>query len=80
LRAFQKYVAHHLHTQNSKKFPPFNSHKSNYQFDSQPFFWPKVGRKELTGSAWVIKIIWVVDGWCVVYIGKEVDYGVVVVY
>jgi len=38
-RAFQQYVACHLHAKNSKQFPTFNGRKSNYQFDSRPFFW-----------------------------------------
>jgi hypothetical protein len=32
------------------------------------------------GGVWVVKMVWVVDGWCVVCIRKVVDNGVVVVY
>jgi len=40
LRAFQQYVAHHLHARKSVQFPTFNGRKSNCQFDLRPFFWP----------------------------------------
>jgi hypothetical protein len=40
LRAFQKYVAHHLNARKSDQFPTFSGRESNYQFDSWPFFWP----------------------------------------
>jgi len=40
LRAFQKYVTHHLHVNKLRQFPTFNGRKSNWQFDSRPFFWP----------------------------------------
>ncbi len=39
-RAFQMYVASHLHARKSRQFPTFNDRESNCQFDSQPFFWP----------------------------------------
>jgi hypothetical protein len=32
------------------------------------------------GNVWVVKMVWVVDGWCMVCIGKEVDNEVMVVY
>ncbi len=31
------------------------------------------------GGAWVVKMAWGVGGWCVVYIGKVVENGVVMV-
>jgi hypothetical protein len=40
LRAFQRYVTHHLHARKSGRFPTFNGRESNCQFDSRPFFWP----------------------------------------
>ncbi len=39
-KAFQRYVACHLHTRKSGQFPTFNGQKSNWQFDFWPFFWP----------------------------------------
>jgi hypothetical protein len=39
-RAFQQYVACHLHTRNLERFSTFNGQESNCQFDSRPFFWP----------------------------------------
>jgi hypothetical protein len=39
-RSFQWYVTSHLHTSKSGRFPTFSDHESNWQFDSQPFFWP----------------------------------------
>jgi hypothetical protein len=39
-RSFQGYVAHHLHAHKLGRFPTFSGRESNYQFDSQPFFWP----------------------------------------
>jgi hypothetical protein len=39
-RAFQWYVACHLHIKKSGRFPTFSGRESNCQFDSQPFFWP----------------------------------------
>ncbi len=39
-RAFQQYVALHLHVRQSGRFLIFNGWKSNWQFDSQPFSWP----------------------------------------
>jgi hypothetical protein len=32
------------------------------------------------GHAWVVKMVWGVGGWCMVYIGKVVENGAVVVY
>jgi hypothetical protein len=40
LRAFQWYVARHLQTIKLGKFLTFSGWESNWQFDSQPFFWP----------------------------------------
>jgi len=40
LRAFQSYVARHLHTRKLGRFLTFSGRESNCQFDSQPFFWP----------------------------------------
>jgi hypothetical protein len=40
-RAFQRYVAHHLQAKKSCWFPTFSGRELNYQFDSQPFFWPQ---------------------------------------
>jgi len=40
LRAFQQYVARHLQTSKSGRFPTFSGRESNWQFDSRPFFWP----------------------------------------
>ncbi len=39
-RAFQCHVALHLMTLDSGRFPTFSGRKSNYQFDSRPFFCP----------------------------------------
>ncbi len=39
-RAFQWYVACHLQAKKSGRFSTFNGRELNYQFDSQPFFWP----------------------------------------
>jgi len=39
-RAFQRYVASHLHARKSGRFLTFNGRESNYQFDSRLFFWP----------------------------------------
>jgi hypothetical protein len=39
-RAFQRYVARHLHARKLGRFQTFNGRESNCQFDSQPFFWP----------------------------------------
>ncbi len=38
LKAFQRYVAHHLHTSKLGQFSTFSGWKSNWQFDSLPFF------------------------------------------
>ncbi len=38
-RAFQRYVARHLHACISGQFPTFNGRGSNGHFDSRPFFW-----------------------------------------
>ncbi len=38
MKTFQRYVARHLHACNSRRFPIFNSQKSNWHFNSQPFF------------------------------------------
>jgi hypothetical protein len=40
LRALQRCVACHLHTRKSGRFLTFSGQKSNWQFDSWPFFWP----------------------------------------
>ncbi len=40
LRAFQRYVARHLHRQESGRFSTFSDWESNCQFDSRAFFWP----------------------------------------
>jgi hypothetical protein len=40
LRAFQRYVARHLHARKLRRFLTFSGRKSNCQFDSRPFFWP----------------------------------------
>jgi hypothetical protein len=40
LKAFQQYVACHLHVSKSGRFLTFSGRKLNWQFDSQPFFWP----------------------------------------
>jgi hypothetical protein len=40
LRAFQRYVACHLHTSKSRRFLTSSGRESNWQFDSWPFFWP----------------------------------------
>ncbi len=40
LRAFQRYVAHHLQISKLGRFLTFSGRESNCQFDSQPFFWP----------------------------------------
>jgi hypothetical protein len=40
LRPFQRYVACHLNARESGRFLTFNGRESNWQFDSQPFFWP----------------------------------------
>jgi hypothetical protein len=41
LKAFQQYVAHHLHASKSGGgVLILNGRKSNWQFNSQPFFWP----------------------------------------
>ncbi len=40
LRAFQRYVAHHLHIRKLRRFLTFNGWESNCQFDSSPFFSP----------------------------------------
>ncbi len=40
LRAFQQYVARPLQLSKSGRFPTFCGRGSNWQFDSQPFFWP----------------------------------------
>ncbi len=37
-RAFQRYVARHLHTRKLGRFPNFSGWESNCQFDSWPFF------------------------------------------
>ncbi len=39
-RAFQRYVARPLQLSKSGRFPTFCGWESNWQFDSQPFFWP----------------------------------------
>ncbi len=39
-RAFQYYVARHMHVRKSGRFSTFSGQESNCQFDSQPFFWP----------------------------------------
>ncbi len=39
-RAFQQYIASHLHTRKLGRFPTFNGWESNCQFASRPFFWP----------------------------------------
>jgi len=39
-RAFQRYVACHLHVKKSGQFLTFNGWESNCQFDSRPFFSP----------------------------------------
>jgi hypothetical protein len=39
-RAFQWYVALHLHTPGSGRFSTFSGRESNCQFDSRPFFRP----------------------------------------
>ncbi len=39
-RAFQRYLASHLHINKSGQFLTFSCQESNWQFDSQPFFWP----------------------------------------
>ncbi len=38
LRAFQWYVACHLHARKMGRFPIFSGRESNYQLDSRPFF------------------------------------------
>ncbi len=38
-KAFQRYVACHLHARKSGRFPTFCGRESNCQFDSWPFFW-----------------------------------------
>jgi hypothetical protein len=40
LIAFQWDVACHLHKSILRRFQTFNGWKSNWQFNSQPFFWP----------------------------------------
>ncbi len=39
-RCFQRCVACWLHARKLGRFLTFNDWESNYQFDSQPFFWP----------------------------------------
>ncbi len=39
-KAFQRYVARHLHATKSGQFLTFSGRESNCQFDSRPFFWP----------------------------------------
>jgi hypothetical protein len=39
-RAFQWYVARHLHVKKSGWFLTFSGRESNCQFDFRPFFWP----------------------------------------
>jgi hypothetical protein len=38
-RTFQWYVKHHLNARKLGRFLTFNGRESNWQFDSQPFFW-----------------------------------------
>jgi hypothetical protein len=40
LIAFQWYVTHHQHIRKSGRLLTFSGWGSNWQFDSQPFFWP----------------------------------------
>jgi hypothetical protein len=40
LRAFQQYVAHHLHVSKLGQLSTFDGRESNWHFDSSPFFWP----------------------------------------
>ncbi len=40
LRTFQLYVECHLHARISGRFLTFSGRKSNWHFDSWPFFWP----------------------------------------
>jgi hypothetical protein len=35
----QRYVAHHLHVRKLRRFLTISGWESNWQFDSQPFFW-----------------------------------------
>jgi hypothetical protein len=39
-RAFQRYVARPLQPSKLSRFLTFSGRESNWQFDSQPFFWP----------------------------------------
>ncbi len=40
LKAFQWYVARHLHTNKSRRFLTFSGRESNWQFDFRSLFWP----------------------------------------
>ncbi len=42
LRAFQQYVARHLHALKSRRFPTFSDRKSNWKFHSPPFSQPSL--------------------------------------
>ncbi len=40
LKSFQQYLANNLQVRKLGRFLTFNGRESNWQFDSQPFFWP----------------------------------------